>query len=213
MRVVKGQVERPYGDTINEAFLAFIGPMQGTVVDIGSGRGAWAPHLRRAGASRLLAVEPSDDARVAEGVYDAVFDGICEEVPAEFLSDASLLIAGDVLEHLLNPWAVLRSLRAGVAPGTQLAISVPNAQFARNLVPLLLRGQFTYSDNGGWFDRGHLRWFTRRTLTESLGEAGWSVVRSDGRLPGGVSKAIFKLTGGKARDLAFYQLHILAEAV
>lgn len=212
MTQVVGQSNHSYGDLVNSDFLKFIGPVNGIVVDIGSGRGAWAPNLRAAGAERLVAIEPSDDAAVAEKVYDEVFRGTCQEMPSGLVADAGLLIAADVLEHLPDPWATLRDLRGAVAPGTRLAISTPNVQCARYLLLIMLTGKFTYSDDGGWLDRGHLRWFSRRTLTADLKAAGWSVKRADGKVLGRFSQMLYRLTGGRARDLAFYQLHIMAVA-
>lgn len=86
-----------------------------------------------------------------------------------------VLLFGDTLEHVPDPPAVLRRLRTRLAPGGALIISIPNiANWAIRLG--LLAGRFDYTDRG-IMDRTHLRFYTRRSLLEMLGEAGFDVER------------------------------------
>lgn len=201
-----------YGSTPNEAFLDFIGPLRGTVVDVGPGRGAWAPLLRRAGAETLIAVEP-DPAAYADlaANYDHTFQESLSRELISKLPQADHIFAADVLEHLMDPWAALTALREVSAASTQLHVSVPNLRFIGLSLPLLLRGEFTYTDAPGLRDRGHIRWFTTATLSKSLQQSGWRVVRH-----GGAQHPRFvrwdRLSGGVFRDLLRHQIHVTAIA-
>lgn len=207
-----GQADHSYGEEVNQRLLDFIGSLSGTVLDVGCGTGQWAPQLRRLGAGRLLALEPSADADAARLKYDGVMRCTVEEAPLSFIGETDTIIAADVLEHLPDPWAVLRRLREGVQPGTRLVVSLPNAQAARQLVPILLQGKFDYSADGGWLDVGHLRWFTQRTLTEALTRTSWRPVREGGYVLGRMSNMILRATAGRATGLAYFQLHVDAVA-
>jgi len=80
-----------------------------------------------------------------------------------------VVLAGDVLEHTINPRLVLEQIRQLIAPGGYLVLSVPNV--AHGDVRLaLLTGEFKYRDVG-LLDRTHRTFFTRETLVEFL-EAG-----------------------------------------
>ena len=68
-----------------------------------------------------------------------------------------------MLEHLVDPSAVLEELREKAAPGAHLHISIPNARHFSLLSDLVLRGTFGYTD-WGHRDATHLRWFTRASL-------------------------------------------------
>ena len=73
----------------------------------------------------------------------------------------------DVLEHLVDPAAVLEALVPLAAPGARAHVSVPNARHWTLMRDLVLRGTFGYTD-WGHRDRTHLRWFTRRDIEALL---------------------------------------------
>jgi SAM-dependent methyltransferase len=81
-----------------------------------------------------------------------------DDLEAE-LGTFDCLIAGDVLEHLRDPWEALRACAALLRPGGTAIVSLPNARFWETLWQLGVRG--TWPRRGeGIFDRDHLRWFT-----------------------------------------------------
>jgi 2-polyprenyl-3-methyl-5-hydroxy-6-metoxy-1,4-benzoquinol methylase len=80
---------------------------------------------------------------------------------------------GDVLEHLLDPAAVLLRVKDLLTPGGYVVASVPNVAHA-SIRLSLLRGSFQYTD-AGLLDRTHLRFFTRESLAALFDEAGYQV--------------------------------------
>lgn len=88
----------------------------------------------------------------------------------------------DVLEHLVDPWATLRSVRSVHKDGGRLIICMPNARHVRLVVPLVFLGRFDYKPSG-IMDRTHIRWFTRSTLMELVETAGYRVDRIDAFIP------------------------------
>ncbi|MGI9119205.1 MAG: class I SAM-dependent methyltransferase [Acidimicrobiales bacterium] len=191
--------------------MAFLGPLQGTVLDIGSGEGGWAECLRRVGAQRLIAVEPDPTAaEKARSRYDVVVEQPIEEVVADTIGGADLIIVADCLEHLLDPWAVLRQVHAESCPGTQLAVSVPNFRYLGILGPALLLGRFEYSDDGGIMDRGHLRWFTRASMGRALASCGWSPTKWSGAAGTGKRALLNRVSGQRLAGLLSHQIYVLA---
>ena len=81
------------------------------------------------------------------------------------------ILACDVLEHLLNPADVLRTLARHVEPSGKLVVSIPNIAYG-GVVASLRLGVFDYTDKGQ-LDRTHLRFFTRRSFQALLLECGW----------------------------------------
>lgn len=164
-----------YGDTVNWDVLRGLGKIHGRLLDVGSGIGAWAPHLRSAGAQQLVALEPAAPAvEAARTRYDLVVQGTIEDAQLRDLGGRQfdVIVAADVLEHLVDPWRALRTLRAWSADGGRLAISVPNLRYYRLVGNLLFRGEFEYEPYGVR-DWTHLRWFTRRSLERMLLSSGW----------------------------------------
>jgi 2-polyprenyl-3-methyl-5-hydroxy-6-metoxy-1,4-benzoquinol methylase len=95
----------------------------------------------------------------------------------ESLAGHACWIFGDVLEHLYDPWAVLRRIRGSLSPDGSVIACIPNAQHW-SLQARLNCGQFNYEDKG-LMDRTHIRWFTRASIDEMFKSAGFAIV--DGR--------------------------------
>ncbi|MEO1720315.1 MAG: methyltransferase domain-containing protein, partial [Pseudomonadota bacterium] len=89
--------------------------------------------------------------------------------PGEF----NALIMSEVLEHLADPWHVLRRLKPHLAPGAMVLASSPNVSH-RAVIWQLLRGRFDLEDSGV-MDRTHLRWFTPSTYPKLFADCGYVV--------------------------------------
>ena len=83
------------------------------------------------------------------------------------------IIAGDVIEHLHDPWKAVKNLGRFLKLDGKIFISVPNVLFVGNMYNML-QGEWRYMD-AGILDRTHLRFFTRRSIVELVEEAGLTV--------------------------------------
>jgi len=118
--------------------------------------------------------------------------------PLPDIGSFDLILALDVLEHLVDPAAVLEDLRRRLNPGGSVIVSLPNMAHYSVSLPLLLRRKFEYRDEG-ITDRTHLRWFVEETALKLLRDAGFQVTA--GLLGGfhGRSRLMNKLSFGVAR--------------
>ena len=83
------------------------------------------------------------------------------------------IVFADVLEHLLDPGAVLESAVSLLAPDGEVVISVPNVTHG-SLRLALLQGRWDYRDTG-LLDRTHIRFFTRGSILDLLRKSGFEV--------------------------------------
>jgi 2-polyprenyl-3-methyl-5-hydroxy-6-metoxy-1,4-benzoquinol methylase len=84
-----------------------------------------------------------------------------------------VIVAADVLEHLLEPELVLSQLKARLKKGGLLIVSVPN--IANIYIRIsLLAGRFHYHTKG-ILDRTHLHFYTLDTARLMLRKTGWIV--------------------------------------
>ena len=183
----------------------------GSVLDVGCGEGAVGRLLRREGAQRLtgIEIEPAA-AAAARAVYDEVAEGPVEQVLPDLSGPFDAILCYDVLEHLVDPAAVLKQLRGLAADGGHLQVSVPNARHFSLVRDLVVRGTFGYTD-WGHRDNTHLRWFTRRDIVQAVEDAGWQVV-STSHPPLGRSKGLDRLTRGRSSEFLVGQIYVLARA-
>ena len=88
-----------------------------------------------------------------------------------------VVIAADVLEHTREPERLLDEIHRLLAPAGVLIASVPNFGHWYPRLRTAL-GMFDY-DQRGILDRGHVRFFTRRSFLGRLRKAGYTVERFD----------------------------------
>jgi 2-polyprenyl-3-methyl-5-hydroxy-6-metoxy-1,4-benzoquinol methylase len=146
------------------------------VLDLGCSGGLLAGRARALGhhvtAADLLELPGVRD-RVDRFVCADLDQGLPDELVA--LGPFDVVLTADLLEHLREPRRLLEQISAVLAPHGILIASVPNFShwYARIRTAL---GLFDY-DQRGVLDRGHLRFFTRRSFTRMLRDAGLSVTR------------------------------------
>jgi 2-polyprenyl-3-methyl-5-hydroxy-6-metoxy-1,4-benzoquinol methylase len=155
------------------------------VLDVGCGEGRFAAELARAGAEVVgidVAAEPLRRARALHPELDL---RLVRAEAAWPLRDASFDVvwAGEVIEHIADTAGWLSEVRRVLRPGGALLLSTPDHGRLRMLLWALAPRTFE-----AHFDprTDHLRFYTRRALTELLEDFGFSdvAVRSAGGPPG-----------------------------
>jgi 2-polyprenyl-3-methyl-5-hydroxy-6-metoxy-1,4-benzoquinol methylase len=131
------------------------------ILEIGcSGGETGAIALAEGKCGHYCGVEMFDSAaEKARGKISHLLHGNIETLELPWGAETfDVLIMSEVLEHLADPWAVLRKLRPLLKPGGRIFASSPNISHYR-IITMLIRGQWTLTDMG-IMDRTHLRWFT-----------------------------------------------------
>lgn len=80
------------------------------------------------------------------------------------------IIFADVLEHLRDPWQVLKRAASIIKDDGSIFISVPNIGHNSVIVDLI-NGKFNYRETG-LLDNTHLRFFTRESLLQMVADSG-----------------------------------------
>ena len=178
-----------YYSNVNEDLLQIVPATAKRVYEFGCGEGrlgqaykTWNPDVEYIGIELF-----SDAAATARGVLDAVHEGSAEDpaLTAQALEEhgqADALVYGDVLEHLLDPWAALKDHLRLLKDDGVVCICVPNAQHWMMSLNLMA-GHFEYQESG-LHDRTHLRFFTARSLRRFVEGAGLTVTKVTKRRAG-----------------------------
>ncbi len=138
------------------------------VLDAGCFDGKFAELARRQG-HHVTGLDRQKHEGVADRL-DVFVEADLNETLPELDGPYDVVVAGDILEHVVEPHLLLADLVRQVAPGGEILVSVPNFGhwYPRGRIAL---GRFDY-DQRGPLDRGHIRFFTRdtiETLIESCG--------------------------------------------
>lgn len=148
------------------------------VLDVGCANGALGEALKQAfPGSHVTGIElDAEMAEAAAARLDRVLVGdAASQIGALVAAQEiySAVICGDVLEHLVDPWATLCAIRS-LGP-RQVIVSLPNVAHL-STIGNLLRNTWPQRDRG-IHDRTHLRFFARRDLEGLFEGAGFREVR------------------------------------
>lgn len=147
------------------------------LLDVGCGAGGFSASLKARQSIEVHGVElVTQAAELARSHLDKVWNSTIEEALPE-LAEAyyDCIVVADVLEHLLDPWNVLISLKGKLAAGGTIVSSIPNIQ-NWDVLASLIQGRWDYQ-NAGILDRTHLRFFTRKSVEELFWSAGLRITR------------------------------------
>ncbi|WP_205305010.1 bifunctional glycosyltransferase/class I SAM-dependent methyltransferase [Nocardioides sp. 616] len=133
----------------------------GRVLDVGCSDGKFAA-LVRAHGHHVTGVDLVQHEGVSERVDAFIQADLNAGLPPETGDGYDLIVAGDVLEHVIDPESLLSDLRDRLSEGGEVLISIPNFGhwYPRGRTAV---GRFDY-DQRGPLDQGHVRFFTRRSF-------------------------------------------------
>jgi SAM-dependent methyltransferase len=166
-----------YPDAANPDLLERIPLTARVVLDVGCANGALGAFYKRLNPrARVLGIEADPKAAaIAAERLDAVVEADVEYDPLPFDDVAALdcVLYGDVLEHLREPWAVVRRHAAALSEQGVMVLCIPNVE-NWTFVERLLRGTWDYEEFG-LLDATHLRWFTLESMRRGLLDCGLSL--------------------------------------
>ena len=177
---VEEQDAAHYEDHVNEALARAIETAPRRVLELGCAGGAFGARLKeRFPGAHVTGIEAGRGAaEKAATRIDRVIAARIEDVDLSAHGFApgelDLVVAGDVLEHLVNPWAVLARVRPYLAAEGRLVASIPNARNLQVSAGLLLNGRFEYAERG-LLDITHLRFFAFEDIRAMLESTGYAV--------------------------------------
>lgn len=176
----KDTTEKPFGYYKHERedLICSVPVGDHRVLDIGCAEGKTGKRLKKDGkALVVVGIELHPDVALrAQENLDCVVQGNVEsiEIPEPY-GKYDYILAGDVLEHLVDPWSVLKKVKYALAPSGRLIFSVPNIRNWKVLFPLLFQGKWDYQ-KFGIMDSTHLRFFTKKTCIQLAESADMRVV-------------------------------------
>jgi 2-polyprenyl-3-methyl-5-hydroxy-6-metoxy-1,4-benzoquinol methylase len=152
------------------------------VLELGAGAGAIARVLKEHNGCRVTAIEKDPTALPLLAPH-------CERVCPLDLNEAGwaarvcdqgrfeTIVAADVLEHLYDPWSVLREAKSALGDGGDIVVSLPHAGH-NAVLACLAAGDFEYRD-WGLLDRTHIRFFGLRNIERLFIDAGLKIVAAE----------------------------------
>jgi len=119
------------------------------------------------------------------------------------------IIFADILEHLKDPWNVLRKFRACLGEHGRIICSIPNIRYYKIIRDVVL-DKWQYQQSG-ILDIDHLRFFTLATIKDLFGIAGYKIEKIKRNRKGDkILKLLNKVLFKKLDDFLTMQYVIVA---
>jgi 2-polyprenyl-3-methyl-5-hydroxy-6-metoxy-1,4-benzoquinol methylase len=171
------------------------------ILEIGAGGGDTLIELKQTGkASEVAGIELFS----LEGTYqnDPLIDrfiiGNIEEIQPDLkIGCYDAILFGDVLEHLIDPWSVVKKVSPFLKVGGLMIASIPNVRSRQAFKKIFLQGDFGYASEG-LFDKTHYRWFCKKNMIELLTPESFELVSVTSNLElkkGSGTRILNRLTG------------------
>lgn len=207
--------EQKYFTESRPELLKYVPSRINTMLDVGCASGNYSALVK----SKFKDVEiwgleiNAAAAEVAKTRIDRVLVGDLRESMAKLPERYFDYIAfNDILEHLIDPWQVLKNIRKNLAENGVIIASIPNFLEQTNVRNLLIGQEWEYKDMGT-LDRTHLRFFTRKSIIRMFEECGYVVMRIEGINPtsGRKWRVLNDLTFGFWEDTKYMQFVCVAK--
>jgi glycosyltransferase involved in cell wall biosynthesis len=142
------------------------------VLDLGCSGGLLAERLRRRG-HHVTGVDVHEIPGVVGRTDAFVKADLNDGIPPEVGSGFEIVLAADILEHVVSPASLLDQVRDVLSPDGTAVFCVPNiAHWYPRLRTAI--GRFDY-DQRGILDATHLRFFTRRSIRRLVEQRGFVI--------------------------------------
>lgn len=155
-------------------------PNGAKLLDVGCSTGRLDKELRIRKGCFVVGIEMNEQAAAkARENIDRVIVGDIEskDVISKIENSFDVIILADILEHLLEPRAVLKEVKTLLNSKGFVVVSLPNIAYWE-IRKQLLCGNFQYKDTG-ILDRTHLRFFTIKSAIELFEKSGYTVEQSE----------------------------------
>ena len=142
------------------------------ILDVGCSAGRLGELLRLSG-HKVIGIDAVKIDGVVDRLDDFIEADLNQGLPSDIGTGYDVVLAADVLEHLMDPVALLSQAKGVLAPRGVVLVSIPNFS---HWYPRLrvAAGRFAYERRGP-FDAGHIRFFTRRSFEGMVEAAGMRV--------------------------------------
>ncbi|MEJ2372910.1 MAG: class I SAM-dependent methyltransferase, partial [Sulfurimonas sp.] len=154
----------PHVQMLDPEIQALVGNSARRVLDIGCATGRLGCEIKNKVSAEVWGIEKNiNAANIAKKSLNKVYVGDVNDIlPLLPHAYFDTIILADVIEHLINPWDILKNCLSILENSGKVIISIPNVRHW-SVIRGLIEGRWEY-ENKGLLDRTHLRFFTRSNI-------------------------------------------------
>lgn len=188
----------------------------GNLLEVGAGSGGtllFAKQNRYASKVTGIDIQSINHSYQSHSEIDQFVIGNVEQDDLFFTQQPfDVIICGDVLEHLIDPWYTVQKLKSYLSKDGVIIASIPNFREIATLTNICFKGDFKYQESG-ILDKTHLRFFCKKNIEELFIHNGFQIISIRNSLKYNRGKREFfnKLTLGVFENFLTVQYHVVAK--
>lgn len=149
------------------------------ILDLGCGNGALARQLAKAGFETSGCDADRDGIELARQAGGDFFVASVYDDPRKLDGqNYDAVISTEVIEHLFSPHKLPEFAFPLIKPGGHLLVTTPYHGYLKNLALAALNKWDTHADP--FWEGGHIKFFSRKTLEKLLAQSGFSITEFQG---------------------------------
>ena len=163
-----------YGGIRNDV-LKLVPPNVKRVLDVGCASGITGQILKSRGAEEVVGIELEPTiAEFAKERLDNVLVGNVEKLDIPYEEGYfDLIMYNDILEHLYDPWELVKKHSKHLSPTGCFIMGIPNVQHFHSLLNILV-GRWDYVETG-LFAKIHIRFFCYKNIKDLVKSVGHKI--------------------------------------
>jgi methionine biosynthesis protein MetW len=145
------------------------------ILDIGCSIGTLGKQIKQERDVEVIGIEIDKNmSSVAQESLDKVITvdvetlGLDTYFPSMYFD---CVILADIIEHLKDPWSLLKNVSSILSSNGLVIASIPNIRHYTTIINLVMKGYWPYRDRG-IHDKTHLRFFTWKNIQELFSGSG-----------------------------------------
>jgi 2-polyprenyl-3-methyl-5-hydroxy-6-metoxy-1,4-benzoquinol methylase len=188
------------------------------ILEVGAAYGETLYYLKNNGvASYAVGIDIFEDKSNKQNYKEIdrfIFGNIEELELSEFHNHFDIILLPDVLEHLIEPKAVLDKLKKCLNQNGKIIVSMPNIRHYSAVYKIFVKGDFSYEESG-IFDYTHMRFYCRKNIKALLESSGYKVLKQQSSINSykgkSMSKILNKITFRIFEEFFSYQYFFVAK--
>ena len=165
-----------YYSQLRPEMLQLIPTEANRILDIGCAHGIFSESIRNRQPAETWGIEIDREASEEASkrlnfVINKNVESALDELPDNYFD---CIVFNDVLEHMVDPYSLVNTIKSKLAPEGVVVASLPNIRFFEVLFFLLFSKRWDYQ-KCGVLDKTHLRFFTFKNIKELFTSNGYEI--------------------------------------
>ena len=150
------------------------------VLEVGAAYGETLFYLKSKGiASHAVGIDifyDKNNKQCYKEIDRFIFGNIEEIELSTFHNQFDIILLPDVLEHLIEPNAVLNKIKKCLNQNGKIIVSMPNIRHYSAVYKIFIKGDFSYEESG-IFDYTHMRFYCKKNIITLLESSGYKILK------------------------------------